>query len=47
MRLVSPAGTVVECDGDLAEKLQRMGWSSGEPERSEPKRRPGRPKKSE
>ena len=30
MRLVSPAGTVVECDGDLAEKMKRMGWSDGE-----------------
>lgn len=47
MRLVSPAGTVVECDGGLAEKLKRMGWS-GEPDKPvEAKRKPGRPKKSE
>lgn len=47
MRLVSPAGTVVECGGDLAEKLKRMGWS-GEPEKPvEVMRKPGRPKKSE
>lgn len=47
MRLVSPAGTVVECDGALAEKLKRMGWS-GESDKPAPvKRKPGRSKKSE
>lgn len=43
MRLVSPAGTVVECDGDLAEKLRGAGWSADEAEK--PKRQTGRPKK--
>lgn len=47
MRLVSPAGTVVECDGDLAEKLKRMGWSGEAVKTPEVKRKPGRPKKSE
>lgn len=47
MRLVSPAGTVVECDGELAEKLKRMGWASDPVEASEVTRKPGRPKKSE
>ena len=47
MRLVSPAGTVVECDGDLAEKLQRMGWLGDPTKPVEAKRKPGRPKKSE
>lgn len=47
MRLTSPAGTVVQCGGGLAEKLKRVGWS-GETEKPEPvKRKPGRPKKSE
>lgn len=48
MLLVSPAGTVVECDGDLAEKLKRMGWSdeSGKPdEKDAPKQKPRRTKK--
>lgn len=47
MRLVSPAGTVVECDGGLAEKLKRMGWSGESEKPTEAKRKPGRPKKSE
>lgn len=46
MRLVSPAGTVVECDGELAEKLKRAGWSA-DAEAEKPKRKTGRPKKSE
>lgn len=36
MRLVSPAGTVAECDGDLAEKMKRMGWSEDKPEPEKP-----------
>lgn len=47
MRLKSPAGTVVDCDGDLAEKLKRMGWSGDSEKPVEAKRKPGRPKKSE
>lgn len=39
--LVSPAGSVVNVDGDLAERLIAQGWSSTD----KPKR--GRPKKVE
>lgn len=50
MRLVSPAGTVVEIDGDAAEKLQSQGWSEPgklEPKQAPVKRKPGRPRKAE
>lgn len=40
--LVSPAGTVVTVDDELAVNLERMGWAE-----SEPKRKPGRPKKQD
>lgn len=40
MRLVSPAGTVVECDGDVVEKLKRMGWSEDKPAQEKPERKP-------
>lgn len=36
MRLVSPAGTVAECDGEVAEKLKRMGWVEDQPEQKKP-----------
>ncbi|WP_193750407.1 hypothetical protein [Curtobacterium luteum] len=39
--LVSPAGTVVNVDGDLAERLTAQGWSSTD----KPKR--GRPQQTE
>lgn len=38
MKLVSPAGTAVEADGDLAEKLKRMGWSEDKPKQEKPTR---------
>lgn len=47
MRLTSPAGTVVQCSGDLAEKLKRTGWTADADKPAETKRKPGRPKKSE
>jgi len=38
VRLRSPAGTVVEADGELAEKLKRMGWSEDKPKQEKPTR---------
>jgi len=45
MELVNPyTGTVVEADGEVAERLITVGFAASSPE-PEPVRRPGRPKK--
>lgn len=49
-KLVSPSGTVVEVEQDLADRLTGKGWSvPGKPgPKPEPvKRKPGRPRKTE
>ncbi len=44
MELQSPAGTVVTvAEGDLSDRLQRLGWVLTE---ELPKKRPGRPRKT-
>lgn len=42
--VVSPGGTVATVDDELAAVLVGKGWVS---EAAEPKKKPGRPKKSE
>jgi len=42
-RLTCEAGTVVRAEGDLEESLRAQGWVDADA----PRRKPGRPKKSE
>ena len=49
VKLVSPAGTVVEVGDELAARMIRKGWrvpGKPEPKPVPVKRRPGRPRKT-
>lgn len=47
MRLTNPyTGTEVVASGEVADRLKKVGFRPVEPP-AEPKRRPGRPKKSD